>query len=66
MAGKGKQLFEAFLRKAAMCSVAKGDDWWPAMLAVNESRKALEAYLDPPRDSKGHFVIPSQSTPGGK
>lgn len=51
---KGKQLFEDFLKKLG-ASLQDGSSW-DKMLATWDARERLEAYLDPPRDSKGHFV----------
>jgi hypothetical protein len=61
---KGKQLLDDFLdklgvslRKAREQNVITLDDLKPAW----EARERLEAYLDPPRDDKGHW-LPQQDT----
>lgn len=51
---KGKQLFDDFLKKLGI-SLQENNDW-DKMTAVWAARERLENYLDPPRDSKGHWL----------
>lgn len=53
---KGQKLFEDFLKKASICSLATGKEWYPAMLAVRDAREAVENYFNPKRDNKGRFI----------
>lgn len=56
---KGKQLLDDFLDKANRCYVLMMEKRVITLDELRptwEARERLEAYLDPPRDEKGHWL----------
>lgn len=56
---KGKLLFKDFLNKLGKAMQTSN---WDDLTACWAARERLEAYLDPPRDEKGHWLA-QQDTP---